>query len=176
MRLPPPAALRIANVSALAGVRATIVRCLPPLGYGYNPPGKVNPSPRYTSALPGQALDWLQFQMATGSNSNVIIRPIVFLIIGAFNPSGYVNHNVDTPLSRAWHVLWGPTGTPWARADGWDMLVHTKPPRSASVSPSARRIPHDEGSLKMGEVAHTADDGIGHFRIGVGSRCEEESA
>ena len=30
--------------------------------------------------------------------------------------------------------------------------------------------------LTMGEVAHAADDGIGHFRIGVGSRCEEESA
>ena len=55
MRLPPPAALRIANVSALAGVS------VPPLGYGYNPPGKVNPSPRYTSALPGRFFALLQF-------------------------------------------------------------------------------------------------------------------
>ena len=25
---------------------------------------------------------------------------------------------MDAPLSRAWHVLWGPTGTPWGRAEG----------------------------------------------------------
>ena len=38
-----------------------------------------------------------------------------------FNPSGYTNHNVDTPLSGACHVLWGPTGTPWGRAEGCNM-------------------------------------------------------
>ena len=50
----------------LAGVRATIVRCLPPLGYGYNPPGKVNPSPRYTSALPGRSLGGYNFLTRSG--------------------------------------------------------------------------------------------------------------
>ena len=34
------------------------------------------------------------------------------------NPSGYTNPNGDAPLSGAWHVLWGPTGTPWGRAEG----------------------------------------------------------
>mmetsp|Transcript_14284 Transcript_14284/g.33760 ORF Transcript_14284/g.33760 Transcript_14284/m.33760 type:complete len:215 (+) Transcript_14284:877-1521(+) len=38
------------------------------------------------------------------------------------------------------------------------------------------RVRHARRQLTMGEVAHAADDGIGHFRIGVGSRCEEESA
>ena len=70
------------------------------------------------------------------------------------NPSGWGINIVDAPLSGAWHVLWGPTGTPWARADGCHMLNHTKAPRSASVSPSARRIPHDEGRLKWPDQCH----------------------
>ena len=45
----------------LAGGGATIVRCLPPLGYGYTPPGKVNPSPRYTSALLGRLLRYSNY-------------------------------------------------------------------------------------------------------------------
>ena len=39
----------------------------------------------------------------------------------SLNPSGYAIHNVDAPLSRARHVLWGPTGTPWGRAEGCNM-------------------------------------------------------
>eukprot|EP00964_Phaeocystis_antarctica_P011757 scaffold6494_cov39-Phaeocystis_antarctica.AAC.1 len=35
--------------------------------------------------------------------------------------SGRAIHNVDAPLSGAWHVLWGPTGTPWGRAEGCAM-------------------------------------------------------
>ena len=37
------------------------------------------------------------------------------------NPSGYGINIVDAPLSGAWHVLWGPTGTPWGRAEGCNM-------------------------------------------------------
>ena len=37
------------------------------------------------------------------------------------NPSGYGIDIVDAPLSGAWHVLWGPTGTPWGRAEGCNM-------------------------------------------------------
>eukprot|EP00964_Phaeocystis_antarctica_P033881 scaffold19226_cov75-Phaeocystis_antarctica.AAC.1 len=48
------------------------------------------------------------------------------------NPSGGGMRNAHAPLSGAWHVLWGPTGTPWARPDGCVMLVHTKAARSAS--------------------------------------------
>eukprot|EP00964_Phaeocystis_antarctica_P025847 scaffold14531_cov63-Phaeocystis_antarctica.AAC.1 len=38
-----------------------------------------------------------------------------------FNPSGSGIDIVDAPLSGAWHVLWGPTGTPWGRAEGCNM-------------------------------------------------------
>ena len=34
------------------------------------------------------------------------------------NPSSWGINIVDAPLSGAWHVLWGPTGTPWGRAEG----------------------------------------------------------
>eukprot|EP00964_Phaeocystis_antarctica_P148416 scaffold115258_cov48-Phaeocystis_antarctica.AAC.1 len=37
------------------------------------------------------------------------------------NPSGWGIDIVDAPLSGAWHVLWGPTGTPWGRAEGCNM-------------------------------------------------------
>ena len=37
------------------------------------------------------------------------------------NPSGYGIDIVDAPLSRAWHVLWGATGTAWGRAEGYNM-------------------------------------------------------
>ena len=37
------------------------------------------------------------------------------------NPSGYTIPHEDAPLSGAWHVLWGPTGTPWGRAEGCNM-------------------------------------------------------
>ena len=37
------------------------------------------------------------------------------------NPSGWINDNVDAPLSGACHVLWGPTGTPWGRAEACTM-------------------------------------------------------
>ena len=37
------------------------------------------------------------------------------------NPSGYGIDIVDAPLSRAWHVLWGPTGTAWGLAEGYNM-------------------------------------------------------
>ena len=70
------------------------------------------------------------------------------------NPSGYTIHNVDAPLSGACHVLWGPTGTPWGRAEGCNIQFYTKATRPAPVSPSARRIPHDEGSLKWSLLCH----------------------
>jgi hypothetical protein len=38
-----------------------------------------------------------------------------------FNPSGWGIDIVDAPLSGACHVLWGPTGTPWWRAEGCTM-------------------------------------------------------
>eukprot|EP00964_Phaeocystis_antarctica_P112654 scaffold76796_cov56-Phaeocystis_antarctica.AAC.1 len=31
--------------------------------------------------------------------------------------SGWGIRIADAPLSRAWRVLWGPTGTPWGRAE-----------------------------------------------------------
>ena len=37
------------------------------------------------------------------------------------NPSGYKIRNADDPLSGACHVLWGPTGAPWGRAEGCTM-------------------------------------------------------
>ena len=40
---------------------------------------------------------------------------------GGVNPSGYGMDIVDAPLSGAWHVLWGATGTPWGRAEGCNM-------------------------------------------------------
>ena len=54
---------------------------------------------------------------------------LVLVFLGRFlcttlvtlNPSGYTIHNVDAPLSGACHVLWGPTGTPWGRAEGCNM-------------------------------------------------------
>ena len=46
-------------------------------------------------------------------------RVMVSIRVGVrVNPSGYTNPNGDAPLSGAWHVLWGPTGTPWGRAEG----------------------------------------------------------
>jgi hypothetical protein len=41
--------------------------------------------------------------------------------IAALNPSGWGINIVDAPLSGACHVLWGPTGTPWWRAEGCTM-------------------------------------------------------
>ena len=38
-----------------------------------------------------------------------------------FNPSGRGIRIADAPLSGAWHVLWGPTETPWGRAEGCNM-------------------------------------------------------
>eukprot|EP00964_Phaeocystis_antarctica_P017945 scaffold9962_cov63-Phaeocystis_antarctica.AAC.1 len=70
------------------------------------------------------------------------------------NPSGWGIDIVDAPLSGAWHVLWGPTGTPWGRAEGCNMKFHTKARRPAPISPSARRIPHDEGRLKWPDQCH----------------------
>ena len=40
---------------------------------------------------------------------------------GRVNPSSWGINIVDAPLSGAWHVLWGPTGTPWGRAEGCNM-------------------------------------------------------
>ena len=42
-------------------------------------------------------------------------------LYAAINPSGYTILNEDAPLSGACRVLWGPTGTPWGRAEGCTM-------------------------------------------------------
>ena len=38
--------------------------------------------------------------------------------LASINPSGWGINIVDAPLSGAWHVLWGATGTPLGRAEG----------------------------------------------------------
>ena len=39
----------------------------------------------------------------------------------AVNPSGRGIRIADAPLSGACHVLWGPTGIPWERAERCDV-------------------------------------------------------
>eukprot|EP00964_Phaeocystis_antarctica_P131035 scaffold94896_cov69-Phaeocystis_antarctica.AAC.5 len=57
----------------------------------------------------------------------VTARLVTTLVgVAVINPSGWGINIVDAPLSGAWHVLWGPTGTPCGRAEGRNMQFHTK--------------------------------------------------
>ena len=75
-------------------------------------------------------LDVWHYARATPSSYDLV--PIILYAMGpgrkpyalatTFNLSGWTNHNVDTPLSGACHrCRWGPTGTPWGRAEGSTM-------------------------------------------------------
>ena len=67
-----------------------------PLGYGYNPPGKVNPSPRYTSALLGRLLRYSNYHNYD-NNWHIIIEQAALQQIIRY--SNY--HNYD----NNWHII-----------------------------------------------------------------------